>query len=114
MEFYTKFQYVATGICFFPLNNLTYLLDTQVCLKLSTVLFLLITQKDSGIQPKGDTVSVEHSYALPDNRIQVENASESAVTENVGESTVTENGNVAMGQGSRERRMAILIINKMF
>ena len=26
---------------------------------------------------------MEHSYALPDNRIQVENASESAVTENV-------------------------------
>ena len=68
-----------------------------------------MTEESSGIQPKGDIISVEHSYALPGNSIQAENAGEAAVTENAGESTVTENGNVVEGEGSRERGMAILI-----
>ena len=68
-----------------------------------------MTEESSGIQPKGDIISVEHSYALPGNSIQVENAGEAAVTENAGESTVTENGNVVVGEGIRERGMAILI-----
>ena len=58
-----------------------------------------MTEEISGIQPKRDIISVEHSYAFPGNSIQVENASESVVTENAGESTVTENGNVVMGDG---------------
>lgn len=69
----------------------------------------MMTEESSGIQPKGDRISVEHSYALPGNSIQVENTGEAAVTENAGESTVTENGNVVVGEGSRERSMAILI-----
>ena len=68
-----------------------------------------MTEESSGIQPKGDIISVEHSYALPGNSIQAENAGEAAVTENAGESTVTENGNVVEGEGSRERGVAILI-----
>ena len=65
-----------------------------------------MTEGSSRIQPDGDIVSVEHSHALPGNSIQLENAGKSGIT---GESTVTENGNVVMGEGSRERGMAILI-----
>ena len=54
---------------------------------MSVLMEQMMTEVISWIQPKGDIISVEHSYALPGNRIQVENA---------GELVVAENGNVVM------------------
>ena len=49
---------------------------------MSVLMEQMMTEVISWIQPKGDIISVEHSYALPGNRIQVENAGELAVAEN--------------------------------